>query len=202
MDLNLTAEELLWLQKENMIPNLQLNKMKAKDAFVQNWIKQLPSSSHPIILSESPPKPINHTRKKIKNERCLIGEIGCTAISLSRGKNLVSVDDDIILVRSKQAISAPKKNFWASKKSLQKESIVRLKNNRTGSEFGKLTLEHSVFISTLIDLSICEFDAKIIYCPADLNIMDEIILTLRVYLKPAAFFQTLQNLLEKPQDED
>jgi DNA repair protein RAD5 len=185
MDLtDLTPEEVQWLQKENVIPqDVQIPQipLKAKE-------KRGLDSNVSQVATDSPVR-----GKRPKKERLLIGECGVTAMARAKGRNALQFGDGVVLVRSKPTWT-PKKSF--GRNATPKDNIVWIRNERTGSEIGKLPIETSAFISTLIDLEICEFEVEVIYCPEILNISDEILLNLRIYLKATAFNQKLGTQLE------
>jgi DNA repair protein RAD5 len=182
--LDLTPEELQWLQKENVMPH--------EDQIPKIPFKSQEKRAFDINVSQ----PVLDTPKRAKRtkiERLLIGEFGVTAMARAKGRNVLQFGDDIALVRSKSSWT-PKKTFWRN--SIQTDNIVWIRNERTGSEIGKLAIETSVFISTLMDLEICEFEVELIFCPEELKISDDILLNLRIFLKHTAFNQKLGSNLE------
>lgn len=66
------------------------------------------------------------------------------------------------------------------------DSIVRLLNSR-GFEFGRLPQDVSSWVSKLLDLSIVELRGKMTDCPERLSTGASLIITIDVYMLPAAF---------------
>jgi hypothetical protein len=123
------------------------------------------------IESDSPPK-----KKAKQNElKIFIGELMATAQSLSRGKDIIRPEDCIEVMRI-NTFKKSKSNF-----------LIRLKNKRTKSEFASLNSSHSSFLSTLIDLNLCELSIKIIHVPENLKIWDELIVSIKIWLHTTSF---------------
>ncbi|KAJ3260858.1 DNA helicase rad5 [Boothiomyces macroporosus] len=155
-ELELTPEEIKWLQAEQgleNIPDCEILEISCKEKRVL----------------EPTPLP-----KRIKpfHFPALLSEITVTASALSRGASVVA--GDLVSVQLPKQIK-------------NKAGIIRLRNNRTTHDIAKLNTEFSTFINTMITHRICEFKGKVIYAPPRINLLDEIIVSLEIYIIKEAF---------------
>jgi hypothetical protein len=110
------------------------------------WLGMESSAAQPSGMQKcrewSPPLP---NPKKIKtNNEIFVGDIPCTAISLSKGRNIVNLNDKIEISNIG--------DFFGKRKQ-----VIHLLNKRTKSEFASITAEISSFLCNLISLKMVKY---------------------------------------------
>lgn len=95
--------------------------------------------------------------------------------SLIKGASGVKDGDEITIVRDKVSNSTNK--------------IVRIASK--GREIGRLSREVASYISSLLDLKLCEFEGFMVWCPPILKIGEDMILTIKCYMLFSAMHTNL-----------
>ncbi|KAG1122047.1 hypothetical protein G6F42_011846 [Rhizopus arrhizus] len=103
--------------------------------------------------------------------RYYIGDLVITGWSLVKGRSPVNEGDSITIVRDKVGTAS------------NANRIVRFACN--GREVGRLPKEVASYVSVLLDQDICQFEGNIVWCPSNLKIGEDMILTIRCYLTAA-----------------
>ncbi|KAL7334471.1 DNA helicase rad5 [Mucor circinelloides] len=104
--------------------------------------------------------------------RYYIGDLVITGWSLVKGRSPVNEGDSITIVRDKVGTAS------------NANRIVRFACN--GREVGRLPKDVANYVSVLLDQNICQFEGNIVWCPSNLKIGEDMILTIRCYVTAAA----------------
>ncbi|KAI9179340.1 SNF2 family N-terminal domain-containing protein [Polychytrium aggregatum] len=140
-----------------------------------------------------------------------IGEVIAIALSTTRGRGLLLDGDLLTVERPKMTGPVAKKRktggfnlSGSSSFSLGSKgnTIVRLIHASSGREIAKLHSDYGYFVSRLIDLDVCHFTATAVAPPMDLNVTDEIIVSMKVYFKDRAFSAVPPSVYAKMSTEE
>ncbi|KAI9135928.1 SNF2 family N-terminal domain-containing protein [Paraphysoderma sedebokerense] len=122
-----------------------------------------------------------------------LGEFLTVAYSMTKGLNVLKWNQDVIIERSTVAgtsFGAKKKTFFFNHRAPKENTIVRFTDSR-GFERGRFSRDYSVWMSKLLDQKLASFTGKIIQVPEKLSTGDDIILSVKVYIHPNAFQNTM-----------
>jgi len=133
--------------------------------------------------------PIFPRRKKLR----FMGTFMTTMHSLVKGTNVLRHGDQFVLKRSAGEASLAAKKRKRSAGIAAKANIVvrawKINSNDKNSlsEIAKLATEDAVHICRLLDLGLCEFLGTIVYVPSNLNMLNDIVVDVSVFLTQNAF---------------
>ncbi|KAH6569981.1 hypothetical protein BASA60_008004 [Batrachochytrium salamandrivorans] len=119
----------------------------------------------------------------------LIGEMTAIGIAMCRGTGIIRTGDRVLLSRTSPTVQHGKSTHarhYASNLHAKDNTIVRI-YRKDGKEVGKLSSEYALFVKTLLDQELCQFEGTIVYTKDCISMLDEIILTLHVSLVREAF---------------
>ncbi|EIE77372.1 hypothetical protein RO3G_02076 [Rhizopus delemar RA 99-880] len=114
--------------------------------------------------------PVVTTQRK-KSDRFNIGDLVITGWSLYVGKSPVKEGDKIEIVKDKKVTDTTNR-------------IVRF--TYQGITVGRLPKDIANYVSILIDLNICQFEGSVVWCPEELRMGEDVILTIQCFILPSA----------------
>lgn len=100
------------------------------------------------------------------------------------GSSPLQASDSVIIERNK-----PTKTVQYTKRSKTQSNpntIVRF-STVSGNEVGRFPRDVAKFVSKLMDLELCDFEATVVWCDPTLRTGDDILLHMRCYLRRSAF---------------
>lgn len=96
----------------------------------------------------------------------------------------VKEGESVILERPKQVEESGSRIRYGKRRG--ENTIVRF-SSESGREIGRIDTSEARYISKLLDLGICSFQASIVICPYRLSTANDIILHVQCYFTPKAF---------------
>ncbi|OZJ06532.1 hypothetical protein BZG36_00582 [Bifiguratus adelaidae] len=122
-----------------------------------------------------------------KHGRAFIGEFIAIGWASSKSRGLIKPGDSVNLVRETHHIDKKKRMF--ANRPVKENTIVRFYTNSYSfpQEIGRLPSEVAQFVSKMLDLDVCQFDASVVFANDVLSTGDDVILQLRCYLNVSAF---------------
>lgn len=142
---------------------------------------EMSNTSTPDSSSSSATAPI----LKAMPAKRYIGSFGVVGWATKSGTGLLRHEERVTIERPKaQPKPGKKPNRVLNLK--KPDVIVRFVNDR-GEEVGRLENESAVWVSSLIDQSVCSFEGKVVYAPDRLRTGDTVYLQLRGYFLRSAF---------------
>ncbi|KAF2087936.1 DNA repair protein, RAD5 [Saccharata proteae CBS 121410] len=142
------------------------------------------SSAHPVPLLSDRPKTYSMPVRRY------VGAFGAAGWATKSGTGLIKHGEKVGIERAK---TQPVSTKFGRGRSKRQDIIVRFTNSK-GQEVGRLENDSAVWISSLLDQKVCEFDASCVFTPDRLRTNDTIYLQLRCYLlknifSPAGFIK-------------
>ncbi|XJO72122.1 hypothetical protein BDV3_001515 [Batrachochytrium dendrobatidis] len=125
----------------------------------------------------------------------LIGEMTAIAVSMCKGTGIIKAGDRITLLNPLSSATKSKNLYKKhplhsnATRSGKENTIVRL-YRLDGLEIGKLSTDCASMVKTLLDHKLCKFEGTVLLVNDRIHILDEIILTLKVYFIQEAFTAT------------
>ncbi|KAI8343720.1 SNF2 family N-terminal domain-containing protein [Chlamydoabsidia padenii] len=146
------------------------------------------AKQHPI-----PPTPRSSSSKPKPKHRFYIGDTVVTGWATFTGSCPLQAGDKVVIERNKpvNATKSNKRNRTQinHNNSSNNNTIVRFAT-LSGNEVGRFPRNTAKFVSTLIDLDLCDFEATVVWCDSILKTGDDILLHMNCYLKRSAFNTT------------
>ncbi|CAO3585381.1 unnamed protein product [Absidia cylindrospora] len=140
--------------------------------------------STPYSSSLGKQKGKQHTGTATRKDRFYIGDTVVTGWATFTGTSPLQASDSVTIERNK-----PTKTIQYSKRSKTQNTlntIVRF-STLSGSEVGRFPRDVAKFVSKLMDLELCDFEATVVWCDPTLRTGDDILLHMRCYLRRSAF---------------
>ncbi|KAJ3041435.1 DNA helicase rad5 [Rhizophlyctis rosea] len=123
----------------------------------------------------------------------LLGEMVVVAYSTVKGNNVVRDGDAIRVERITQVITAKKRKrgggFVSAGASSAAKGNTIVRVFKGTQEIAKLSADTSAFVSKLIDLHLCTFTGTVVMAAPNLGLMDDIIISVSVYMTREAFLK-------------
>ncbi|KAJ3084989.1 DNA helicase rad5, partial [Quaeritorhiza haematococci] len=174
-------------------------------------IKMDASSSSTSSSSSSAPPVRTPSSNRVSKFPAYIGSTCVMAYSLTKGHGVVSEGDKLTLVldsgmKSFSSGRGRKKHYDTPGRlngGTKGPAIVRLRkvDGRGNTvEVGKFASDVNSFISKLMQLQLCTFTATVVDVPANLRLMDNIIVSIKCFLTKEAFVDKVA--LRKSYNED
>ncbi|KAI8082794.1 SNF2 family N-terminal domain-containing protein [Halteromyces radiatus] len=159
--------------------NLEL----AANSYFINPIPSTPiTNSNPFL---SPQRKTKTQSKKPTSSRYYIGDTVVTGWATFSGVNPLRQGSHVIIERNNKIITTTKSNKRNRTQTTQ-NNIVRFSTD-SGSEIGRLPRGVAKFVSKLMDLELCDFEASVVCCNRVLKTGDDILLHMKCYIRESAF---------------
>ncbi|SAL99318.1 hypothetical protein [Absidia glauca] len=175
-------ERLLTLNNDNLelaanayFNNPQIGATSGLDSMNIDTVPSLPSPNRHNQTVATSSKPVH---------RFYIGDTVVTGWATFSGSSPLQPGDKVVIERNKpaQATKSNKRNRIQSTNN----TIVRFAT-LSGAEIGRFPRNTAKFVSTLMDMNLCDFEATVVWCDSVLKTGDDILLHMNCYLRKSAF---------------
>ncbi|KAK9476204.1 SNF2 family N-terminal domain-containing protein [Lipomyces japonicus] len=139
----------------------------------QSTVSQRPDNND----SHDKPQParLNETRR-------YIGSFTIEAWAIRSGTGMLNYKDKVFIKRQER-----KKVVFGQKVISKAEDIIVKLTDKQGREVARLPQDKATFVSSLLDLQICEFAGSVVFADYKISAGDNILVSLECYIKLSAF---------------